>query len=129
MSTFSWLVIGFLAIAYLVNWVSSLRCERHGGFGRCRICEQEAAEKAKAEAEARVEAERRWRDIEDTYRSMDASLRDELTAIVKKRAEREHLVIRAGDLETAVVRIYRNPKQLTALVGEFLREQGTSPEH
>jgi hypothetical protein len=38
---------------------------------------------------------------------MDEALRDELMAIVLERAERENLVIRSGDLEAAVVRIYR----------------------
>ena len=41
---------------------------------------------------------------------MDESLRNELTAIVVDRARREDLVIRSGELEAAVVRIYRNPK-------------------
>ena len=38
---------------------------------------------------------------------MDETLRNELTTIVLERADREHLVIHSGDLEAAVVRIYR----------------------
>jgi len=54
---------------------------------------------------------------------MEESLRNELTAIVVGRARRQDLVIRSGELEAAVVRIYRNPKKLTALIAEYLREQ------
>jgi hypothetical protein len=113
-----------LAYLYISDWFCSKRCGPHGVFGRCRRCEEEAAARAKAEAEEKAEAERQRLDIEETYRNMDETLRNELTAIVLERADREHLVIRSGDLEAAVVRIYRRPKQLTSLVSQYLREQG-----
>jgi uncharacterized beta-barrel protein YwiB (DUF1934 family) len=52
---------------------------------------------SKGQAEAKAETERQRLDIEETYRSMDETLRNELTAIVLKRAEREHFMIRSGD--------------------------------
>jgi hypothetical protein len=105
---------GFLALLlaylYISDWFRSKRCERHGVFGRCGRCEEETEARARAEAEAKAEAERQRLDVEDAYRSMDETLRKELTAIVLERAEREHLMIRSGDLEAAVVRIYGRPK-------------------
>ena len=124
MNWFGWLLVFLLALAYVGNWLLSQWCHTHGIFGRCRRCEQETAMRFKAEAEAKAEAERQRRDIEETYKNMDETLRNELTAIVVGRAKREHLVIRSGDLEAAVVRIYRKPKQLTALLTQYLREQG-----
>jgi hypothetical protein len=112
-----------LAYLYISDWIRSKRCGPHGVFGRCRRCEEEGAAKARAEAEAKAEAEHWRKDIEETYRNMEESLRNELTAIVVGRARREDLVIRSGELEAAVVRIYRNPKKLTALIAEYLREQ------
>ena len=111
MNQFGWLIVSLLALAYFCNWFHSKRCQAHGVFGRCRRCEEEAAVKAQAEAEARAEAERQRLDIEETYKNMDETLRDELTAIVVERARREDLLIRPGDLEAAVVRIYRRRKQ------------------
>jgi len=99
-----------LAYLYISDWFRSKRCERHGVFGRCGRCKEETEARARAEAEAGAEAERQRLDIEDTYRSMDETLRNELTAMVLERAEREHLMIRSGGLESAVVRIYRRPK-------------------
>jgi hypothetical protein len=46
-------------------------------------------------------------DIEETYKNMDEAKRDQLTALVKERAKREDLIIGPGDLEAAVVRMYR----------------------
>jgi hypothetical protein len=101
-----------LAYLYIRDWLRSKWCGHHGVFGRCRRCEEENAArsraKAQAEAEAKAESERSRLDIQETYRNMDEALRNELTAIVLERAEREHLLIRSGSsLEAAVVRIYR----------------------
>ena len=101
-----------LAYFYIRDWLRSKWCGHHGVFGRCRRCEDENAArskpKAQADAEAKAEAEGQRLDIEETYSNMDEALRNELTAIVLERAEREHLLIRSGSsLETAVVRIYR----------------------
>jgi hypothetical protein len=86
-------------------------CGPHGVFGLCRICEEEhaARSKAKAQAEANAEAEteHRWRDIQETYQSMDEGLRNQLTALVLERAEREHLLIRSSELKADVVRVYK----------------------
>jgi hypothetical protein len=106
-STFGWLIVAFLVVADASNWSRLRKCGPHGVFGRCRQCEQDAAEKSKAEAAVKAEADARRRDIEDTYRGMDESRRNELTAIIRERAEREHLIIRDGDLEAAVVRMHR----------------------
>jgi hypothetical protein len=113
-----------LAYLYIGDWFRSKRCQRHGVFGRCGRCEEETAARARAGAEAKAETECQRLDIEETYRSMDETLRNELTAIVLERAEREHLMIRSDDLEAAVVRIYRRSKQLTTLVAEHLGEEG-----
>jgi hypothetical protein len=101
-----------LAYLYIRDWLRSKWCGHHGVFGQCRRCEEENAArsraKAQAEAEAKAESERSRLDIQETYRNMDEALRNELTAIVLERAEREHLLIRSGSsLEAAVVRIYR----------------------
>ena len=100
-----------LTYLYIKDWLRSKWCGPHGVLGRCRRCEEENAtrskSKAQAEAEAKAESARHWLDIQQTYRNMDEALRNELTATVLERAEREHLVIRSGDLEAAVVRIYR----------------------
>jgi len=45
-------------------------------------------------------------EVEKTFKNMDEAKRDELTALVKERAEREDLIIGPGDLEAAVVGIY-----------------------
>ena len=91
----------------------SKRCYPHGAFGRCRRCEEEAAArvKAEAEAEARAEAVRQRMEIEETYKNMDEAKRDELTTLVKERAKREDLAIGPGDLEAAVVRMYKRSRQ------------------
>lgn len=100
------LLLTYLSIR---DWLRSKWCGPHGVFGRCRRCEEENAArskaKAQAEAEAKAESEAHWLDIQQTYRNMDETLRNELTAIVLERAEREHLMIHSGDLEAAVVRI------------------------
>ena len=101
-----------LAYLYIRDWLRSKWCGPHGAFGRCRRCEEENAArskaKAQAEAEAKAESERSRLDIQETYRNMDEALRNELTAIVLERAEREHLLIRSGSsIEAAVVTIYR----------------------
>ena len=44
-------------------------------------------------------------EIEETYKNMDETKRDELTTLVKERAKREDLFIGPGDLEAAVVRM------------------------
>jgi len=46
-------------------------------------------------------------EIEETYENMDEAKRDELTTLVKERAKREDLIIGPGDLEAAVVRMYK----------------------
>lgn len=89
----------------------SKRCYPHGAFGRCRRCEEEAAARVKAEAEARAEAVRQRMEIEETYKNMDEAKRDELTTLVKERAKREDLAIGPGDLEAAVVRMYKRSRQ------------------
>ncbi len=106
MSWLGWLLVLFIAYWFLSDLFSSKRCYPHGVFGRCRRCEEEAAARVKAEAEARAEAERRRMEIEETYKNMDEAKRDELTTLVKERAKREDLLIRPGDLEAAVVKMY-----------------------
>ena len=101
-----------LAYFYIRDWLRSKWCKPHDVFGRCRRCEQETAARSKAkvqaEAEAKAESERHWLDIQETYKNMDETLRNELTALVLERAEREHLLVRSGtSLEAAVVWIYR----------------------
>lgn len=107
MSWLGWLLALFIAYWFLSDLFRSKRCYPHGVFGRCRRCEEEAAARVKAEAEARAEAERQRMGIEETYKNMDEAKRDELTTLVKERAKREDLVIGLGDLEAAVVRMYK----------------------
>jgi len=107
MSWLGWLLALFIAYWFLSDLFRSKRCYPHGVFGRCRRCEEEAAARVKAEAEARAEAERRRMEIEETYKNMDKAKRDELTTLVKERAKREDLIIGPGDLEAAVVRMYK----------------------
>src|SRR6185437_16689354 len=101
MSWLGWLLALLIAYGFLSNLFGSKRCYPHGVFGRCRRCEEEAATRAKAEAEARAQAQRQRIEIEETYKSMDEAKRDELTTLVKERAEREGLLIGPGDLEAA----------------------------
>lgn len=107
MSWLGWLLALFIAYWFLSDLLRSKRCRSHGVFGRCRRCEEEVAARVKAEAEARAEAERQRAEIEETYRNMDEAKRDELTTIVKERAKREDLLIGPGDLEAAVVLMYK----------------------
>jgi hypothetical protein len=111
MSWLGWLLALFIAYWFLSDLFRSKRCYPHGVFGRCRRCEEEAAARVKAEAEAKAEAkaeaERQRLEIEETYKNMDEAKRDELTTLVKERAKREHLIIGPGDLEAAVVRMYK----------------------
>jgi hypothetical protein len=50
-------------------------------------------------------------EIEETYKNMDETKRDELTTLVKERAKREDLFIGPGDLEAAVVRMHERSHQ------------------
>ena len=107
MSWLGWLLALFIAYWFLSDLFRSKRCYPHGVFGRCRRCEEEAAARVKAEAEARAKAVRQRMEIEETYKNMDEAKRDELTTLVKERAKREVLIIGPGDLEAAVVRMYK----------------------
>jgi hypothetical protein len=107
MGWLGWLLALFIAYWFLSDFLRSKRCDAHGVFGRCRRCEAQAAARVRREAEARVEAERQQMEIEETYKNMDQAKRDELTNVVKARAQREHLLIGPGDLEAAVVRMYQ----------------------
>jgi len=110
MSWWGWLLI--LSIAYwFLSDLFSKRCS-HGVIGRCRRCEEEAAARVKAEAEAKAEAKRQRIEIIDIYWTMDEAKRDELTALVKERAERENLYVGGPeDLEAAVVRLYERSQK------------------
>src|ERR1039458_10135415 len=103
MSWLGWLLALFIAYAFLSDLFRSKRCYPHGVFGRCRRCEEEAAARIKAGAEA----ERQRLEIEEAYKNMDEAKRDELTTLVKERAKREDLFVGPGDLEAAVVRMYQ----------------------
>jgi len=107
MNWLGWLLALLIAYVLLTDLFRSKRCHRHGVFGRCRRCEEEAAARIKAEAEVRAEAERQRVEIEETYKNMDEAKRDELTTLVKERAKREDFCIGPGDLEVAVVRMYK----------------------
>jgi hypothetical protein len=107
MSWLGWVLALFIAYWFLSDLFRSKRCYPHGVFGRCRRCEEEAAARVKAEAEARAEAVRQRMEIEETYKNMDEAKRDELTTLVKERAKREDLFIGPSDLEAAVVRMYK----------------------
>ena len=106
MSWLGWLLVLFIAYWFLSDLFRSKRCYPHGVFGRCRRCEAEAEAEAKAKAKARAEAERQRMEVEETYKNMDETKRDELTTLVKERAKREDLFIGPGDLEAAVVRMH-----------------------
>lgn len=110
MNLAGWLIVALL-IAYgffsIKDWLRSKRCQKHGVFGRCRRCDEDAASKARAEAEEIAEAERQRLDIAETFQNIDETLRAELTAIVMERAKRLHLLVGSGDLEAAVVTVYR----------------------
>lgn len=107
MSWLGWLLALLIAYVLLSDLFRSKRCYPHGVFGRCRRCEEEAAARVTAEAEVRAEAERQRVEIEETYKNMDEAKRDELTTLVKERAKREDFFIGRGDLEAAVVRMYK----------------------
>lgn len=107
MSWLGWLFALFIAYWFLSDLLKSKRCYPHGVFGRCRRCEQEAAARVEAQAEAQAEAERQRLEIEETYKNMEEAKRDELTTFVKERTKREDLLIGPGDLEAAVVRMYK----------------------
>ncbi|HKN72306.1 MAG TPA: hypothetical protein VJX30_14820 [Terriglobales bacterium] len=107
MNWLGWLLALFIAYWFLSDLFRSKRCYPHGVFGRCRRCEEEAAARVRAEAEARAEAERQRMEIEETYKNMDEAKRDQLTTLMKERAKREDLIIGPGDLEAAVVRMYK----------------------
>jgi methylphosphotriester-DNA--protein-cysteine methyltransferase len=107
MSWVGWLLALFIAYWFLSDLFRSKRCYPHGVFGPCRRCEEEAAARVKAEAEARVEAARQRMEIEETYENLDEAKKDELTTLVKERAKREDLIIGPGDLEAAIVRMHK----------------------
>jgi hypothetical protein len=107
MSWLGWLLALLIAYWLLSDLLRSKRCYPHGVFGRCRRCEKEAAARFEAEAATRTEAERQRMEIEETYKNMDEVKREELTTLVKERAKREDLAIGPGDLEAAVVRMYK----------------------
>ena len=117
MSWLGWLLVLFIAYWFLSDLFRSKRCYPHGVFGRCRRCEAEAEAKAKATAKARAEAERQRMEIEETYKNMDETKRDELTTLVKERAKRKDLFIGPGDLEAAVVRMYERSLKLSRPLG------------
>jgi len=50
-------------------------------------------------------------EIDETYKNMDEAKRDELTTLVRERAKQEDLLIGPGDLEAAVVRMYKRSGQ------------------
>jgi hypothetical protein len=105
-----WLIVGLLVISgflSLRDWFRSKRCQKHGSFGRCRRCDEDAVSQSRAEAEERAEAERKRLDVTKTFQNMDEKLRGELTAIVMERVERLHLLGGAHGLEAAVVTLYR----------------------
>ena len=107
MSWLGWLLVLFIAYWFLSDLFRSKRCYPHGVFGRCRRCEAEADARVKAKAKAAAEAERQRMEIDETYKNMDETKRDELTTLVKERAKNgEDLFIGPGDLEAAVVRMY-----------------------
>ena len=56
-------------------------------------------------------------EIEETYKNMDETKRDELTTLVKERVKREVLFIGPGDLEAAVVRMYERSLKLSRPLG------------
>ncbi|HWE84810.1 MAG TPA: hypothetical protein VG267_07685 [Terracidiphilus sp.] len=106
-----WLIVGLLLVSgflSLKDWFRSKRCQKHGGFGQCGRCDEDAASKSRAEAEERAEAERKRLDVATTFQNMDEKRRAELTAIVMERVERLHLFVGSEGLEAAVVRLYRN---------------------
>jgi len=107
MNWLGWLLALFVAYWFLSDLFRSKRCYPHGVVGRCRRCEEEAAARVKAEDKARAEAERQRIEIEQTFKNMDDAKRDELCALVKERAKREDLLIGPGDLEAAVVKMYK----------------------
>ena len=78
-----WLLVLFVAYWFLSDLLRSKRCHSHGVFGRCRCCEAEAAARVEAEAEA----EHQRMAIEESYGNMDQARRDELTTLVKARAQ------------------------------------------
>jgi hypothetical protein len=64
-----------------------------------------------ARVKAEAEAVRQRMEIEETHKNMDEAKRDELTTLVKERAKRKDLFIGPGDLEAAVVRMYKRSGQ------------------
>ena len=107
MSWLGWVLAMFIAYWFLSDLFRWKRCLPHGVFGRCRRCEEEATARVKAGAKARAEAKRQRMEIEEAYKNMDEAKRDELTTLVRERAKREDFIIGPGDLEVAVVRMYR----------------------
>lgn len=105
-----WLIVGLLVVSgflSLRDWFRSKHCQKHGGFGRCRRCDEDASSKSRAEAEERAEVERKRLDVTKTFQNMDEKLRAELTAIVIERVERLHLLVGSDGFEAAVVTLYR----------------------
>src|ERR1017187_7005126 len=98
MSWLGWLLVLFIAYAFLSDLFRSKRCYPHGVFGRCRRCEEEAAVRLKAEAEEGAEDERERLEIEDAEKNMNEAKRDEPTTLWKERAKRDGLCVCPGYL-------------------------------
>lgn len=111
-----WLIVGLLVVSGFLSlryWFRSKRCEKHGSFGRCRHCDEDALSQSRFEAEERAEAERKRLDVTNIFQNMDEKLRAELTAIVMERVERLHLLVSSHGLEAAVVTLYRKRQRHT----------------
>ena len=106
-----WLIVGLLLLISgflsLRDWFRSKYCQRHGSFGNCRRCDEDAASKFIAEAKERAEVERTRLEVAEIFQNMDEALRIELMAIVVERVERLHLLMGPDGLEQAVVTLYR----------------------
>jgi hypothetical protein len=105
------LIVGLLLLLSgclsLRDWFRSKHCQKHGSFGSCGRCKEDAASKSLAEAEERAEAERKRLDVAETFRDMDEAQRYELTTIVMERVDRLNLLMRPEGLEQSVVTLYR----------------------
>jgi hypothetical protein len=128
-----WLFIGLLVASgflSLRDWFRSKRCQKHGGFGRCRRCDEDAALKSRAEAEERAEAERKRLDITKIFQNMDEKLRAELTAIVMERRAPAPLsrFRRFGGSGRKAVQEASTPKRVTpGLLNTRISEEASGP--
>jgi predicted Holliday junction resolvase-like endonuclease len=96
-----------LFVAALILYLIHLFCEKFAAL-KAKAEEAEAEAKATAIAKAQLEAKQQQAaEIQREYMYIDEETRHRLRALAEERIQRQHIVLRPGDIEAAVVTMYR----------------------